>query len=113
MAVLDSGAAASIITDRLRKKLKLKIDGPSKTVIIIANGDRQRALGEIKSVGIAIQNLLIPMRLQVIDSADETLLLGTDFFDKTEAQWDFRTSSINLTYNGHIDAAQIIWALIK
>ena len=99
-AVLDSGAAVSIITERLRQQLGLKIDRPSKIIIITANGTKQRALGEIQSVGIAIKTLLVPMKLQVIESTEQNLLLGTDFFEKTQACWDFRNCSIKLRYEG-------------
>jgi hypothetical protein len=40
-AVLDSGAAVSIITNSLRKKLDLSIDRASNVVVITANGTRQ------------------------------------------------------------------------
>ena len=38
MAILDSGAAVSIMTDKLRRKLRLEIDSLSKTVVITADG---------------------------------------------------------------------------
>jgi hypothetical protein len=99
VVILDSGVAVSIITNRLRKELGLSIDGPSKAVMVIANGTKQRALGQINSVPVAIQTLLVPMKFQVIDSSENTLLLGTDFFEKTQAQWDFVNKTLRLTYN--------------
>jgi hypothetical protein len=99
-AVLDSGAAVSIITEKLRRQLGLKTETPSNIIVITANGTKQRALGEIHSVGIAVKNLLIPMKLRVIDSTESNLLLGTDFFEKTQAQWDFKTCNIKLRYEG-------------
>src|SRR6185436_3940034 len=75
-------------------------DGLSKVIVITVNGSRQRALGQIDYVPIAIQNLLVPMKLQVIESPEETLLLETDFFEKTQAQWDFADKTLKLLYNG-------------
>ena len=98
VAILDSGAAVSIITRKLMKKVGLSIDEQSNTVVVIANGERTRALGQVKKAQIAIQNLLIPISLQVIDSQDETLLLGTDWFRKTHASLDFGTNQIRLRY---------------
>src|SRR5688572_10146102 len=100
VAVLDSGAAVSIITNKLRKKLELTINGLSKVVVITANGVKQRVFGQIDYVPIGIQNLLVPMKLQVIESSEETLLLGTDFFEKTQAQWNFADKTLGLFYNG-------------
>ena len=84
-AVLDSGAAVSIITNKLRRKLGIPIDVDSKVVVITANGIRERALGQINHVNINIQDIQIPMNLQVIDSTEDNLLLGTDWFEKTKA----------------------------
>src|SRR5947208_5196234 len=44
-AIIDSGAATSIITKPLLKRLGFKITKASKLVIVTANGDRTRALG--------------------------------------------------------------------
>ena len=47
IAILDSGAAVSIITNKLMYKLGLEPDTPSKTIVVTANGNRVRALGQI------------------------------------------------------------------
>ena len=39
------------------------------------------------------------MKLQVIDSTEDNLLLGTDWFDKTKAQWNFATKVLTIRYN--------------
>jgi hypothetical protein len=108
-AVLDSGAAVSIITNDLRKRLGLKITRPSKTVITIANGTHQRALGEVENVGIAVQNLLIPMTVTVIESMEENLLLGTDFLHKTNALLNFQDGIVSLKYKGKETSAEILF----
>ena len=73
--MLDSGAAVSIITEKLRQQLGLKVNRPSKIVVITANGTKQQALGEIQSVEIVIKTLLVPMKLQVIESTEQNFLL--------------------------------------
>jgi hypothetical protein len=100
-AVLDSGVSVSIITNSLRKKLDLSIDRASNVVVITANGTRQRALGRIDNIPITIQTLLVPMNLQVIDSSKDTLLLRTDWFEKTQAQWNFGDRTLKLVYRGN------------
>ena len=45
------------------KKVGLNIDEQSNTVVVTANGERTRALGQIKKAQIAIQDLLIPIPL--------------------------------------------------
>ncbi|CAG8623668.1 16156_t:CDS:2 [Cetraspora pellucida] len=66
VAVLDSGAA-----------------------VIMATGVETRALGKINDVKIVIQDAMISSTLQVIESSDETLLLGTDWFQKAKARLHF------------------------
>ena len=45
-ALIDTGAAGNIITNKLRKRLGIKIEKPSKTVFMIANGKKIPSLGE-------------------------------------------------------------------
>ena len=46
-AVVDSGAATSIMTKKLMDKLGYKINEPSKLTIVTANGSQIRSLGKI------------------------------------------------------------------
>jgi len=98
IAVLDSGAAVSIITAKLMRKLGLRIDRDSKTIVVTANGAREKALGTIINVKITLQNIAIPIDLQVIESKDETLLLGTDWFTKARANLDFDNYTLKIRY---------------
>ena len=66
VAILDSGAAVSIITAKLMKRLGLKINQHSKTIVITASGAREKALGSITDVKITFQDIVIPIDLQVI-----------------------------------------------
>ena len=63
VAILDSGAAVSIMTRRLMDKLGLEPDNPSKTIVVTANGTREHAIGQITDLKINIQNLMIPIKL--------------------------------------------------
>ena len=92
VAILDSGAAVSIITAKLMRKLGLQIEKPSKTIVVIANRNRTKALEIIPDVKITIQDIIISINLQVIESMNETLLLGTDWFNKSRAKLDFETT---------------------
>ncbi|PKK74062.1 hypothetical protein RhiirC2_775281 [Rhizophagus irregularis] len=56
IAVIDSGAAVSIMTTAMMKTLKLTIDGPSEYVIKTANGTRVRSLGEIQNLSLKVRN---------------------------------------------------------
>ena len=100
MAILDSGAAVSIMTDKLRRKLRLEIDALSKTIIITADGTRARVLGQITSLKVFIQNMVVLVTLQIIESRKETLLLGTNWLDYMKANWNFRNRTLQIFYKG-------------
>ena len=102
VAILDSGAAVSIMTRRLMDKLGLEPDNPSKTIVVTANGTRERAIGQITDLKISIRDLMIPIKLQIIESREETLLLGTDWFEKMKAKWDFDTRTLQIQHDGRI-----------
>src|SRR5436305_7865372 len=80
------------------EKLKLEPDQPSKTIVVTANGSRARALGQISDLRIFIQDMIIPVKLQVIKSCEETLLLGTDWFEKMKAKCDFDKRTLQICY---------------
>ncbi|CAG8661664.1 16912_t:CDS:2 [Cetraspora pellucida] len=84
LAVLDSGAAVSIMFNKIVKKLDLKITEFSTTMVIIANRARVRALGKVVDVKLVVDRILVPTTFQVIKSTDKTLLLGMDWFKRIE-----------------------------
>ncbi|PKY59937.1 hypothetical protein RhiirA4_516821 [Rhizophagus irregularis] len=69
-----------------------------KCALLRTDGTRNRALGQIERVPIAIQTLLIPTTFHVIDSKDKTLLLETDWFKHNRSVLDFNNKSVQLTF---------------
>jgi hypothetical protein len=49
-AIVDSGAATSIITKALLNKLKCEIDKPSDLIVVTANGARIKSLGIVSDL---------------------------------------------------------------
>jgi hypothetical protein len=76
--VIDSGAAVSIMTKAMMKRLKLNIEGPSDFVILTANGTKVRSLGEIRNLPLVIRGLIVRTHVQVIDSVDDVFILGNN-----------------------------------
>ena len=98
--LIDSGAAANIITNKLRKRLGIRIEKPSKTVFTIANGKKIPSLGETEIIIEIDEEIEIPITVQVIDSIKEDLLLGTAFLVKTKGVIDFENGKLTLKYDG-------------
>ncbi|CAG8655977.1 9528_t:CDS:2, partial [Cetraspora pellucida] len=79
IAVLDSGAVVSIMSNKMMK-LQLKITEPSTTTVVTANNAHVRALEKIVNVKLVLEGIMVPTTFQIIESKDETLLLGMDWF---------------------------------
>ena len=58
-AIIDSGAATSIITKALLDRLGYEIDQASKMIVVTANGARTRSLGIVDDVPIVIGRIEI------------------------------------------------------
>ena len=89
-ALIDTGAAGNIITNKLRKRLGIKIEKPSKTIFMIANGKKIPSLGETEITIEIEEEIEIPIKVQIIDSVKEDLLLGTEFLKETGGIINFR-----------------------
>ena len=74
--ILDSEAAACIITTKLATKLKLQPNKSSDILIVTADGQKQRSLGIITEVPLILQGVPFTVNLQLIESPQETLFLG-------------------------------------
>jgi hypothetical protein len=84
-AIVDSGAATSIITKALLDKLRLEINHSSKMIVVTANGARTRSLGIIDNVPVNIGKIQILTSFQVLESRDKILILGNDWIRETNA----------------------------
>src|SRR6185312_11320162 len=95
--VIDSGAAASILTKKLMKKLGYSIDRKSKLVIITANGEKVHSLGEIAALPITIGRMTVETPVQVLDSTDEVFILGNDWLNRMNAVLDWKQGKLSVT----------------
>ncbi|CAB4482538.1 unnamed protein product [Rhizophagus irregularis] len=113
IAVIDSGAAVSIMTTAMMKTLKLTIDGPSEYVIKTANGTRVRSLGEIQNLPLKVRNLIIKTNVQIIESSDSVFILGNNWMRKVNAALDWDKKTLTIRYNGRSTTVPVIFTLPK
>jgi hypothetical protein len=106
-AILDSGAATSIITKTLMKELGLKINQPSKLVIVTANGTKVRSLGEISNMPMEFNGVKFLAPVQVLDSPDQVLILGNDWLLKVKAVIDWGRKTVTTSIGGKRRTAHI------
>ena len=85
-ATIDSGAATSVITSKLSKRLKKIIDTPSRIIITTITGSSSRSLGVISDLEVIINGVQTPIDVEVIDEPrKEKLILGNDYLSKVQA----------------------------
>ena len=77
-AIVDSGAATSIITKALLNKLNCRIDRPFKLIVVTANGAQTKSLGIVSNLLVTIGKINISTSFQVLESKDEVLILENE-----------------------------------
>ena len=86
--IINTGSTTSVITDKLRRKLKLKIQKPSKEIFRIANGKLITSLGELE-IRVEFEGEEVLIKTQVIESREEVLLVGIECLDKLKVKINF------------------------
>lgn len=95
-AIIDSGAATSIITKALLDRLGYEIDRPSKLVVVTANGARTKSLGIVSNLPITLGKIDTPTSFQVLESKDEVLILGNEWLRENNAVMDWKQSMLTI-----------------
>src|SRR5260363_303306 len=98
-AVIDSGAAVSMISHQFVKELGLKIEAPSTSLIVSAAGSSVRPLGIIKNLPIEIEGTTIPLDVEVMNATSYSLLLGNDWSQKVDASYNWKNKAYTLRWN--------------
>src|SRR5438094_818905 len=98
-AIVDSGAATNIITKGLLEKLGIKITESSNAVFSNVNGKKVPSLGKV-DIKVKIENIEIPMKVQVIDSTKRDLILGTEILAEVKGKINFEKNELKIEYNG-------------
>jgi gag-polyprotein putative aspartyl protease len=96
-AVLDSGAATSVMTKRMMKKAGYTINKSSKLFITTVSGESIRSLGMVQNARIITQGVITLLNIEVIDDNErEKLILGNDFLSKVCAKINYQDEKVVL-----------------
>ena len=113
IAVVDSGAATSIITDTLLNNLGYNIARSSKLIIVTANGHRVRALGAVDNLPIQLNNTIIASTVNVISSKDNVLILGNDWLKKVQAVINYNEQMVTIQHRGRVIKIPLTFTMNK
>ena len=89
-----------MISHQTVKELGLKIEEPSKSIIVTATRTTSRPLGIIRNLPIRVQEQLIPLDVEVVSATSYSLLLGNDWLKKVEANYNWKTSQYTIYWKG-------------
>ncbi|PKY57232.1 hypothetical protein RhiirA4_478167 [Rhizophagus irregularis] len=98
--IIDTGAAVSVITDKLRRKLNIPILGKSKFRCTIANGQKIAALGKTNITIRYKDELEIMREVEVIESEEEDLILGNDIWKLFNTKINFEDHTLEIEEQG-------------
>jgi predicted aspartyl protease len=79
--IINTEAATSVITNKLRKELNIPIQKESNVRFVLADGNKIAAL-ERTEVEIQINNKKIPIEVEVMDSKEKYIIIGNDILKK-------------------------------
>ena len=88
-AIIDSGAAISMIAHQTVKELDLKIEQASTSLIVTATSTSVCPLGIIKDLPVEIEGVTIPITVEVVPATSYSLLLGNDWSKKVGANYNW------------------------
>ncbi|OMJ11804.1 Gypsy retrotransposon integrase-like protein 1 [Smittium culicis] len=93
-AVVDTGAACSVVTKPLLDKLGIAADHKSSQVIITADGNRHDTYGHVLDVPIEISNYSFNVDFLVMNQNKEVLILGVDWLKKHQGIIDMKNNEL-------------------
>src|SRR3954463_7344183 len=99
-AIVDSGAGICIISQLFLVKLGWEIDQASNRKIVVADGTKTVALGEMKDIPVCFGNCTITINMTVCEATSYDVILGVDWLQKAQAKIDFGAAKMKITYHG-------------
>ena len=94
--MIDTGAAISAISDKLRRKLGVSINEKSNVRCILANGNKIASLGKATIEVELTEEVFVPLRVEVIDSNIDEVIIGNDMLEKMNVDISFRDKIMTL-----------------
>src|SRR6266536_19035 len=93
--IIDTGTSTNIITKILLDKLNIKIEESSNKIFTSANGKDIIALGKVK-LNFEIQEKKLPIKLQVIESKEEKVLIGMKWLKRMKAEINLENDTVKI-----------------
>jgi hypothetical protein len=97
-AIIDTGAAISVITKALLDDLQVEIKESSNSRLVGFDGNKSISLGK-SEIEIELGNWIIPTIVEVVDSNKRDLIIGTKSLAGMDANIDLKEKKMTLKVN--------------
>jgi hypothetical protein len=97
-AIIDTGAATSVITSALLEDLQEKVTKESEARLIGFDGSKKKSMGT-SEVEIELGNWLIPTTVEVVKTDKRDLIIGTRSLAGMDANIDLKRKIMTLKVN--------------
>jgi len=95
--IIDTGAGISAITKGLMKELQWKKDEESDLILVTADSTKHESLGKMREIYFLIEGKKVSASgIEIIDSPEKILILGTDWSHEKEAKLDLKNNVIEI-----------------
>ena len=87
VALIDTGCGTSVMSERLARRLKLKVDRlqvGDNSILVAADGKPMHVRGKTQA-SIKLGGLTVPFEFLVLEELNQNLILGIDFLKDTKA----------------------------
>ncbi|RHZ50775.1 hypothetical protein Glove_492g28 [Diversispora epigaea] len=101
-ATIDSGAATSIIARNTMEQLGFDIEEATNCKIISANGEKTESLGKIKDFPVEINDRVIPINMEIMETGAYHILLGNDWMMKAGASYNWSKQELTLNWRNQV-----------
>ncbi|CAB4435127.1 unnamed protein product [Rhizophagus irregularis] len=96
--MFDTGAAVNVITSQIMDEMDLKIEEPSTVRCVMINEDKLASRGTT-TIYIQFGDKEVPIKVEVIDSGKNEIVLGNGVLDMFKANIDYTDKTIILRMN--------------
>ena len=97
--LLDTRASVSAISKDLAQKLQLKVEANDGTRVSPLGGNpKVKVIGLIQEAPLSVQHIRIPGTLYVVEGTKTILILGTDWFNRYQADIWKSDNKIEITH---------------
>ncbi|GET58687.1 hypothetical protein GLOIN_2v1765994 [Rhizophagus irregularis DAOM 181602=DAOM 197198] len=96
--MFDTGAAVNVITSQIMDEMDLKIEEPSTVRCVMINEDKLASRGTT-TIYIQFGDKEIPIKVEVIDSGKNEIVLGNGVLDMFKANIDYTDKTIIIRMN--------------